>query len=373
MIQKNAPTWLWRWTTYATLLLWLSVGIVNSIKVLNGFILLLLLSFLAACALEQPVNYLQKRGLRRSIATLATIFIASCSVMSILILGGAVIISQVSSLKKSAPSIAAELASWAGSLGYKINPEDVSTQVTNWLSSALQENAANLLTTSTMVIANIAIAVLITYYLVADGPRLRRNICSLLPQNKQQRVLDVWVAAIDKAGGYFISRALLAVLAITTSYIFFIIIGLQYSLALALWVGFISQLIPALGTYIAGALPILVAVQNSPTTMVLVALFLLLYQQIENYILAPKISKKVMQIHPAIAFISAIVGALLSGFVGALIAIPLVATAQAVISASIERHELIENDLLKQPKTTKREKRKKINKKVIRATKVNKT
>ena len=358
MLSNNPPRWLWKYTIYVITLIWLSIALVNVLKTLNGFILIVLMSFLTACALEQPVNYLQKKGMRRSLATLLTLFMVLASLISIILLGGAVVISQITSLKKTAPDIAAEIASWAGSFGYNIDTESVSNQVTNWIANTLQQNASGLLTSTGLITANIAVAALIIYYLVAEGPKIRRNICSLLPQKKQQRVLDVWVAAIDKAGGYFISRAILAVLATISSYIFFIAAGVQYAIALAVWVGVISQLIPAVGTYLASALPIIVAVQNGPSTIVYVIIFLLVYQQIENYFIAPKISNRVMQIHPAIAFVSAIIGAIISGIIGALIAIPLVATVQAAISASLERHELIENELLKQPVKVTRRKRK---------------
>jgi predicted PurR-regulated permease PerM len=195
------------------------------------------------------------------------------------------------------------------------------------------------------------------FYLVADGPRLRRIVCSVLPQQRQQQVLDVWTATIDKAGGYFIVRGVLAAVATVTSWAFFSLIGMPYSVALAIWVGVISQVIPAVGTYLAGALPLLIAVGMSSEAGIAVLVFLVLYQQIENYLISPRLSRKVLSVHPAIAFFSALCGGILAGAAGALIAVPLVATVEAVIAASVERHQLIDNELLnaaeRTPKTPK--------------------
>ena len=99
--------------------------------------------------------------------------------------------------------------------------------------------------------------VLFTYYLVADGPRLRRTVCSRLPPARQERVLHAWELAITKTGGYLYSRALLALLSAFFHWIVFQAIGTPAPVALALWVGLVSQFLPVVGTYLAGILPAL--------------------------------------------------------------------------------------------------------------------
>ena len=128
-----------------------------------------------------------------------------------------------------------------------------------------------------------------------------------------------------------ISRLGLAAISAFFSAIFFILIGLDYWLPLALWMGLISQFIPTVGTYLAVALPALIAMlSDQPLDAVWVIIFATVYQQIENYFFSPRISAKTMDIHPAVAFGSVIAGAALFGPIGALIGIPVAAAILAV-------------------------------------------
>jgi predicted PurR-regulated permease PerM len=74
--------------------------------------------------------------------------------------------------------------------------------------------------------------------------------------------------------------------------------------------------------------------------------FIVVYQQIENYLISPRITGRTMSLHPAVAFGSAIVGGTLMGAVGAVMALPVAATVQAFVSTYLHRHELVESELL---------------------------
>jgi predicted PurR-regulated permease PerM len=115
--------------------------------------------------------------------------------------------------------------------------------------------------------------------------------------------------------------------------------------ALALWVGVLSQFVPAIGTYLAGALPVIIALLNEAGDGVVVIVFLVVYQQVENYLLAPRITARTMQLHPAVAFGTVIAGAALFGPIGAVLALPSAAIIQAFGSTLIERHEVVESAL----------------------------
>ena len=103
--------------------------------------------------------------------------------------------------------------------------------------------------------------------------------------------------------------------------------------------------VPVIGTYIGGALPLLIALLNDPPHAIWVIVFLVIYQQLENYLLAPRISAATMAIHPAVAFGAAIAGASIIGPIGALLALPAAAIIQAFVSSYLERHEVIESGL----------------------------
>jgi predicted PurR-regulated permease PerM len=186
---------------------------------------------------------------------------------------------------------------------------------------------------------------LFAFYLVAEGPKLRRTVCSLLPQKRQKYVLEIWDVAIAKTGGYIVSRGVLAVIAAVVHWAAFEIIDLPSGLALAIWVGVVSQVVPVVGTYLAGALPVLIGLIDEPASGLWVLVVIAVCQQVENYVLAPRITSQTMAIHAAMAFGAVIAGAALLGVVGAMLALPAAATLQAVISTAAERHEVAE-DLL---------------------------
>ena len=189
---------------------------------------------------------------------------------------------------------------------------------------------------------------LFTFYLVADGPRLRRAICSRLAPERQRRVLSAWELAITKTGSYLYSRALLAGLSAAFHCVVFTAIGVPAPVALALWVGIISQFIPVVGTYIAGALPVVLALVDpgsTPLKALLVLVFIVIYQQIENYVSPPRITARTLDVHPAVAFGAALAGAALLGPVGAILALPGAAMLQAVSSEWGSRHVVIDSPL----------------------------
>ena len=121
-------------------------------------------------------------------------------------------------------------------------------------------------------------------------------------------MLQVWEVAITKTGAYITSRLLLAVISAAFHWAVFAVLGLPQSLALALWVGVISQFIPAIGTYIAGVLPVLVALGVDPSKALIVIAAVIIYQQIENYALQPRITAQTLDLHPGVS-----IGAVLAG------------------------------------------------------------
>ena len=102
------------------------------------------------------------------------------------------------------------------------------------------------------------------------------------------------------------------------------------------------------GTYIAAAVPLLVALLEDPWKALWFLIFVIIYQQIENYLLAPRITAKTMQLHPAVAFGAALAGGSISGLLGAFMALPAAAVIQSTISTYLKRHEVVETELTRE-------------------------
>ena len=264
---------------------------------------------------------------------------------------GSVLAEQLQDLVDDAPELIDEFEAWLqNNLDESISLDAARDQ---FLSddglgeqlTGIADNAVSLGATLVSLVFDVFTIALFTYYLTADGPKLRRTICARLKPERQRRVLGVWDLAIQKTGGYILSRTLLAVLSAFVTWIAFVIIDVPFPLAMAVWVGVLSQFVPVIGVYIAGFLPIALALIESPTIALYAGLFLLAYQQVENYVIGPRIDSKTLKIHPAVSFGSVLAGASVLGPVGALLALPAAATAQGVISATGERYDIEEGPL----------------------------
>ena len=163
---------------------------------------------------------------------------------------------------------------------------------------------------------------------------------------RQRRVLDTWNLAITKTGGYLYSRLLLAALSALFHWVALQALGTPAPIAMALWVGLVSQFLPVIGTYLAGVLPVLLTFLDSPGRALVVVVIIAVYQQVENYLFAPRITARTMELHAALAFGSALVGGAVLGPVGAILGLPAAAMIQGIIAAGGERHDVIDDPLV---------------------------
>ena len=163
-----------------------------------------------------------------------------------------------------------------------------------------------------LVFQTLAVA-LFTYYLTVDGPRLRYWLCTFMWANRQRELMRLSDIAIDRTSAYLSYRIALAMLSTIVHSLFFQSVGLPSAVALGLWVGVISQFVPTIGTYIAAFLPILVALTQDLRTTVAVVAFILVYQQIENYVISPRLGRRALKVHPAVGFGAALAAAAVLG------------------------------------------------------------
>jgi predicted PurR-regulated permease PerM len=178
-------------------------------------------------------------------------------------------------------------------------------------------------------------------YFAADGPRFLRTIAATMPPRAQLVFVNVSTITTEKTGGYVVSKIILAGLSAFFHGIFFFAIGVPYWLPFALFVGITAQFIPLVGTYLGIILPVLATVFTDPWKAVAIIVFATIYQQIESYIFTPRVSKKTMDVNPAIALAAVFVGAAIWGPVGALIGIPLAAAGVAILDSYKTSYDLV--------------------------------
>jgi predicted PurR-regulated permease PerM len=318
---------------------------------LRSLIVMLLVSLFLAFAMEPAANYLARRGWRRGLAT-ATVFGVLVGVVVVLVTAlGSLFVDQVSQLIDAIPQYARQLADFLNDHlgtqleGSKLADELRTNQGVRSFVSGVAAAAVGLSTTLVGLLLQSFTVGLFTFYLVADGPRLRRTVCSVLPPDRQQLAMRIWELATESTGGYVYSRALLAGVSATATTLFLALVQVPYPLALGIWVGVVSQFVPSIGTYLAGALPVLIALFQDPVDAVWVLVFITLYQQFENLVLSPRITARTMSLHPAVAFGAVIAGGAILGPIGALLALPAAASIQALVSLYVHRYEVVASPL----------------------------
>ena len=323
---------------------------------LSSFLLLVLVSIFLAFAIEPGVNRLAKRGWRRGSGTLLIIFGVITFIGVFLGAVGTLVGSQVADVLKNSEMYVNDTVDFVNdTFNANIDPAEVNASIADPkgpVQKFIKNQQGKVISLSVNALGaslQLLTIVLFTFYFVADGPRLRRVICSRLPEAKQRAVLRTWDLAIAKTGGYLYSRALLALVSAFFHWIAFQAIGTPAPIAMALWVGIVSQFLPVVGTYLAGVLPLLLTFFDSPFKALLVVAFVLVYQQLENYLISPRITARTLHVHAAVAFGSAIVGGAILGPVGAVLALPAAAMAQALIGSWGPRHDVVDDDLVRMP------------------------
>ena len=352
------------WAPRVILLFWLgAIGVLAVRELfhqLSDFLILLIISLFLALAIEPAVNRLAVRGWKRGVATglmLVSVFTAT---ISFVIAIGSLVATQTQDLISNRDQYVIETVRFLNdTFGASIDPQtwirsfsDPTSSLQNFFSSQ-QDRVLDLSLGALSGLLQILSITLFTFYLVSDGPKLRRALCRRLPVERQRVVLTLWDLAIEKTGGYIYSRALLAVISAFFHWIVFQSIGAPAPVALAIWVGLVSQFLPVVGTYLAGVLPILLVLLDSPVKALIVIIFIALYQQFENFLLAPRITARTLELHAAVAFGAAIAGGAVLGPIGAVLALPFAAMVQGFASNWGNRYEIVENPLVAAPSLQK--------------------
>ncbi|NEK56382.1 AI-2E family transporter [Geodermatophilus sabuli] len=345
------PSWLRRGVVFALVAVAGYQVAVWAFTNLRGFLGLLFLAWLFSISVEPLVGRLERLGLRRGAATGIVLSALVAVLAGFVAAFGSLLVEQLTSLFTALPDVVQDVVTWANStFGTALDPGDVvaSLQLTpariQQIVSDLTPGVVGIVTTLVGLVFQVLTFLLFAFYMSAEGPALRATVARRFPPRQQRFITTVWAITVAKTGGYVVSRLVLAAISSVATGLFLLLLDVPYWLPLALWTGVISQFIPTIGTYLAIAVPALIALSGQPIDALWVVVFGVVYQQVENYLLAPRVTARTVAIHPAVAFGAVIVGAGLFGPMGALVSIPVVAAIEAVIDTYGHRYELVGED-----------------------------
>ena len=354
---SQPPRWFGRALLLTAITVFISIFIWRALGSLTGLLVNLTIALFFALAMEPMIVWLVKHGWKRTRATgvvMAGLLVAGAAILALF---GRLFIDQAVQLIKSLPNLYESITNWIeNQFSVDIPPlESLQKQILEDWSGELATQAWAVGTSVISTLFSFAMILLVSYYLASAGPKFRASICAWLRPKNQNEVLRLWEITQAKISDYINSRIILSLICSFFTAIFLTIINVPYALPLALFTGVTSQFIPTIGTYIGGALPILFALTtNSLKNAIVVLVFIIVYQQIENMWLSPKISARALEMNAAVSFVVVIAFGAVFGAIGAFLSLPIAATIQAIAGTYLRRHELVDSHLLKDPEKLKK-------------------
>ena len=357
LIQHNplaaAPEWvapmirktIWR-------VVWVALGLVLvSVVLIRARVLvsMLVISLFFAIAMIPAVNHLhQRRGWSRGLATGAVFAVLALFV-------GVMVFLLIPGLVKSADQIGGQVPAWIDQINTTFNinldngkpPERINDDIQLAVQTWVQNHARDLLglASSTFGLLFQAFTVaMFTFYFAAGAPQMLHAYLGRIPPERQQRVGNAWDTAIEQTGGYFYSRSLLLLANATLSFFVMLLLGIPWlvALPLATFMGFAAEFIPVIGTYLGAAIPVIVTLGLSGlgAAVILIA-WVVVYQQLENYVFSPRISAKTMELNGGVAFGAALAGGAIGGPMGAFMALPVAAMITVFVKQYSKKYPVV--------------------------------
>ncbi|MGH3712987.1 MAG: AI-2E family transporter [Micromonosporaceae bacterium] len=304
----------------------------EAVRSIWSILVLIVVAGFLAIGLHPAVAWLQKYGLSRGLA------VAVVALVGLLVSCGGLLAVIPPLVRESAAFIAAapgylddlRRADWIEQLNERydvldkvqdaLTPDNVTTALGGVMSGA------GLVFGSLFNIVTIGI---LTLYFLAAFDRLKEGAYQLVPASRRPRARLLGDAILAKVGGYMVGSLLIAALAGLSSLVFMLITGIPYPLALALVVA-ICDLIPQVGATLGALVLTLVGLTVSVPVAIAALVFFLLYQQLENWVIYPKVMRRTTQVSDLAAILGMLVGGAMLGLVGVLIAIPATAAIQLI-------------------------------------------
>ena len=314
-----------------------------SLYTVRAILVRILVALFIAVSLDPAVRQLAKRGVRRGLAVTLIFALALLLVSAFLISVIPPLVSQFGNLVDDLPGYLTRLQSRSSQFRELNDRYNLSDQLQGMVGTLPSRLGTGLLGFAGRVFGAVfnGLTVLVfTVYFMADMPRIRSGLVRLFPVSRRPQARQVVDLVVDKVGGYMIGNIIISLIAGVVSFIAFTILGVRFAVPLAFVVA-ICDLIPMIGATLGAMIGVTVALFSSgvwPTT-VLVAAFFIAYQQLENYLIAPRVLKTTVELGAAAVLIAGLIGATILGLVGALMAIPIAAAFNVLLNERLTAHE----------------------------------
>jgi predicted PurR-regulated permease PerM len=303
----------------------------------------ILIALFLALALNPAVEWFQRHGVRRrGLAAGITFLLVLGAIAALGALFIPTLVREVNGFVQALPGYVDDVAHRQGRLGFLESKYHVTERVRNAVQSGGTSSVLGLTGTAVAITKGIITAIVatvtitfMTLFMLLEGPLWMDRFYGLLPKRSQERWRGLGHQIYRTVGGYVSGNLFISVIAGVSSTLVLIVFGVPYAVALGLLVA-ILDLIPLAGATIAAIIVVTVGFIHSVPAGIVLLVFFVVYQQIENHIIQPVVYSRTVQLSPLAVLISVLIGAQLAGVLGALAAIPVAGTLQVLLLAWLE-------------------------------------
>ncbi len=318
------------------------VFVLGSVIIAMGQVLLLIvLAVTIAVGLDPLVVWLNRRGVPRGLAVTTVLVIAVALFAGFLALAIPVLVTQATDLANQLPHYLHSLNNHHTFLG-KLNARyhvvrAIQRFINKGGSSAIAGGVLGVGVVVLDLVGAVAVVVILSIYLLADLPRVKRGLYQLAPASRRPRMVLLTDGILSRIGGYVLGNVLTSFIAGFGTWAWATAFGIPYALLLGCLVALLD-LIPVVGSTIGGFIVSLVALTVSLPIALATAVFYILYRFLEDYLLTPRIMAHTVKVPGLLTVIATLIGGTLLGIIGALIAIPVAAALKLLVDETAIPH-----------------------------------
>jgi predicted PurR-regulated permease PerM len=292
------------------------------------------LALFIAVGLDPVVSWLTRKGWPRWAAVTVVLLALAAVIGGFLAAAVPPLTSQTTALIHQIPTYVKQLQDHNSELGKLNDKYHLQTKVTSLLSSKGSTLIGGVLGAGELVISTfseILGVIVLTIYFLAGLPTIKLFFYRLIPHSRRPRTILITDQITVKVGGYVLGNFITSVIAGAGTFIWMIILGIPYPALLGLLVALLD-LIPVIGSTVGGFIVTLVALTVSLPVAVATLAFYIVYRLAEDYLIVPRIMGRTVEVPAVVSLVAVLLGGVLLGIVGALVAIPVAAAIRVIMN-----------------------------------------
>jgi len=314
----------------------ITVGLILVVMQAGSVLILIGVALFLAVGMEPAVSWLVRHGFPRWAAVITVLLVITFGVVAFGVAAGAALVTQGEQLANQLPTYLQQAQDRESFIGHLNDQFQLQAKLQAFLNSSGADLAAGVLGAGEVVfgaLANSLVVAVLTIYFLADLPRIRALGYRFVPHARRPRAILIGDDILAKIGGYVLGNVVVSVIAAVLTFMWLVGFGVPYPFLLSILVALLD-LVPVVGSTIAGLIVSLVALTVSLPTCLLTVGFFVVYRFFEDYVLVPKLIGRAVEVPALVTVVAVLIGAALLGVVGALVAIP-VAAAVVLIANEI--------------------------------------